>query len=345
MRLLVVSDVHLEFGPFAFPKPMPEFDVAVFAGDMHRPIVAALDWMVDQRRAGPLLGRQIVYVAGNHEFCKSEMKSNLTAGAEQADQAGIHLLHRRTVVIERVRFIGCTLWTDYRLLGTPKPSMVFAGQELNDHRLIRYRRRAVTIAASCLGMQQPSTGSTLHSFAASSGSCMMGRPLWSPTTPLIRNRSSQGTRAARCRRPLFRISAPQSRNTSPSSGSTAMITDPTTTKSGARGFSPTRLATPTYWLAKIGALIRAASSRCDCSNAPSAEPCGRCRFMSGAWGERQAFELPPPTTCVRGRMRIGRRKCTSVPFHEASDDRKDCAESHALPPAIMTAAGKAWKAD
>lgn len=48
-------------------------------------------------------------------------------------------MHRRTVVIERVRFIGCTLWTDYRLLGTPKPSMVFAGQELNDHRLIRYR--------------------------------------------------------------------------------------------------------------------------------------------------------------------------------------------------------------
>ncbi|MDP3256719.1 metallophosphoesterase [Bosea sp. (in: a-proteobacteria)] len=139
MRLLVVSDVHLEFGPFVFPKPMPEFDVAVFAGDMHRPIVAALDWMADQREDGPLLGRQIVYVAGNHEFYKSEMKGNLAAGAEQAAAVGIHLLQRRTVIIGDVRFIGCTLWTDYRLLGTPKPSMVFAGQELNDHRLIRYR--------------------------------------------------------------------------------------------------------------------------------------------------------------------------------------------------------------
>lgn len=106
MRLLVISDVHLEFGPFRFSDPMPEFDVAVFAGDMHKPIAAAIRWMSEQREAGPLGGREIVYVAGNHEFYKSEMKSNLVAGAEQAEAAGIHLLHRRTVIIGDVRFIG-----------------------------------------------------------------------------------------------------------------------------------------------------------------------------------------------------------------------------------------------
>jgi Icc-related predicted phosphoesterase len=139
MRLLVISDIHLEFGQFRFSRQMPEFDVAVFAGDMHAPIIAAINWMSDQREAGPLCGRDIVYVAGNHEFYNSEMKGNLAAGAERAEAAGVHLLHRRTVFIGDVRFIGCTLWTDYRLLGTPKPSMVIAGQELNDHRLIRYR--------------------------------------------------------------------------------------------------------------------------------------------------------------------------------------------------------------
>ena len=139
MRLLVISDVHLEFGPFAFPEPMPEFDVAVFAGDMHRPIAAALEWMLGQREAGPLRSREIVYVAGNHEFYKSELKSNLAAATTPAEDAGVHLLHRRSVVIEHVRFVGCTLWTDYRLLQHPKASMVYAGQELNDHRLIRYR--------------------------------------------------------------------------------------------------------------------------------------------------------------------------------------------------------------
>lgn len=139
MRLLVISDVHLEFGPFAFAEPLPEFDVAIFAGDVHQPIVAALKWMAEQREAGPLRDREIIYVPGNHEFYHDEMKASLAAGCELANDLGIHLLHRRTVLIGPVRFIGCTLWTDYRLLGTPKPSMVHAGQELNDHRLIRYQ--------------------------------------------------------------------------------------------------------------------------------------------------------------------------------------------------------------
>ena len=67
------------------------------------------------------------------------MKSELERAQAVADEAGIHLLNRRALVIKRVRFIGAILWTDYRLLGTPKPSMITAGDELNDHRLIKYR--------------------------------------------------------------------------------------------------------------------------------------------------------------------------------------------------------------
>lgn len=142
MRLLVISDLHLEFGPFEFPTPMPEFNVAVFAGDIGQPIVGAIEWMARQRESGPLMGCPVVYVAGNHEFYRSEMKSNLAEARRVADNADIHFLHRRVVSINGVRFIGCTLWTDYRLLGTPKPSMITAGQELNDHRLIRYREES-----------------------------------------------------------------------------------------------------------------------------------------------------------------------------------------------------------
>lgn len=143
MRLLVMSDLHLEFGPFQFSAPLPEFDVAVFAGDIAKPVTGAIEWMQSQRQdGGPLKGRPIVYVPGNHEFYGSEMKSALAAGSKAAELADIHLLARRSTVFDGVRFIGCTLWTDYRLLGTPKPSMIFAGQELNDHRLIRYREES-----------------------------------------------------------------------------------------------------------------------------------------------------------------------------------------------------------
>jgi Icc-related predicted phosphoesterase len=138
MRLLVISDIHLECGPFTLPEPMPDFDVAVFAGDIGKPISEAIRWMAEQR-AGPLAGRPAIYVPGNHEFYNAEMKSSLAKGRVAAEASGIDLLSRDTVVIGGVRFIGCVLWTDYRLYGTPKPSMVYAGETLNDHRLIRYQ--------------------------------------------------------------------------------------------------------------------------------------------------------------------------------------------------------------
>lgn len=139
MRLLVISDIHLECGPFKFPALIPDFDVAVFAGDIGHPISAAVSWMVEQEQVGPLRGRPVVYVPGNHEFYGTVMQHNLAKGRAAAELTNIELLSRRTVVIGEVRFIGCILWTDYRLYGTPKPSMVYAGQTLNDHRLIRYK--------------------------------------------------------------------------------------------------------------------------------------------------------------------------------------------------------------
>lgn len=139
MRLLVISDLHLEHGPFEFPAVLPPFDVAVFAGDIHQPISAAVEWLARERDAGALDGRPVVYVPGNHEYYSGLFQNRLAEGERAAGAAGIHLLHRRTVLIDGVRFLGCTLWTDYKLYGTPKPSMIIAGQELNDHRLIRYR--------------------------------------------------------------------------------------------------------------------------------------------------------------------------------------------------------------
>lgn len=138
MRLLVISDLHLEFGPFKFSSALPDFDVAVFAGDIGKPVTAAIEWIQSERQK-TLKDRPVIYIPGNHEFYGSEMKSALANGRAAAELAGIELLARQSVVIDGVRFIGCILWTDYRLHGRPKMSMIVAGQELNDHRLIRYR--------------------------------------------------------------------------------------------------------------------------------------------------------------------------------------------------------------
>ncbi len=107
MRLLVISDIHLEFGLFEFPADMPEFDTAVFAGNIHQPVTAAVEWLAHERDAGALKGRPIVYVLGNHEFYEHEMKAEPAKGEAAADEAGIHLLNRRAVVAPlRLRLPG-----------------------------------------------------------------------------------------------------------------------------------------------------------------------------------------------------------------------------------------------
>lgn len=46
MRLLVVSDLHLETAPaWSVPEDLPSFDIAVLAGDIHCPIDRAIDYL------------------------------------------------------------------------------------------------------------------------------------------------------------------------------------------------------------------------------------------------------------------------------------------------------------
>lgn len=145
MRLLVLSDIHTEFGSFTLPNDLPEFDVAVFPGDIGRPITDAIAW-IDTQRAGSLKGRPAIFVPGNHEFYRDELGAALSAGKKQAEEAGVHMLAPGALVVGDTRFIGATLWTDYKLLGDAKIAQQAAVLTMNDHRLIsvvegRRRRR------------------------------------------------------------------------------------------------------------------------------------------------------------------------------------------------------------
>ena len=140
MRLYVTSDWHLEEQPlWTFPAEMPDFDVAVIAGDLERGIVAA----IRQIRSAPALkDKPVVFVPGNHDFDEAVFQDVIAEGlAFAAEYPNIHVLHRRSITIAGVRFVGATLWTDYALYGPArtKPSMVWAGQMMPDHTSIKYR--------------------------------------------------------------------------------------------------------------------------------------------------------------------------------------------------------------
>src|SRR6185369_1404446 len=51
-------------------------------------------------------GKQVIYVAGNHEFYGGHWDSTLTTMRAEAKQSGIHFLENDSIEIDGVRFLG-----------------------------------------------------------------------------------------------------------------------------------------------------------------------------------------------------------------------------------------------
>lgn len=112
MKLLVLSDLHLESGPAPTVPSGLEYDTVVLAGDIDSPGTSAVRWAERESTFG---GRPVIYVPGNHEFYGREMGSELEEMREAADSTSVHVLNRDFFTINRVRFLGTTLWTDFAL--------------------------------------------------------------------------------------------------------------------------------------------------------------------------------------------------------------------------------------
>ena len=133
MKLLVLSDLHLEFAAFApDPAAVAAADVVVLAGDIHQGS-QGIEW---GRRAFP--DKPIVYVAGNHEFYGQHWTQLLDALRLQAEVHGVHFLENDSVTIQGTRFLGCSLWTDFEFFGLSRRSQMMRAAErgLNDFRRI-----------------------------------------------------------------------------------------------------------------------------------------------------------------------------------------------------------------
>ena len=133
------SDLHLEtFKRYpslaTIPQPQSPYDLIVLAGDIHAG-TQGLDALAK-------LGVGHVYVAGNHEYYKHDVELLNQALEERAAQLNLHFLQCRSVVIQGVRFLGATLWTDYEIQsGLRFASELIAKAFLPDFRLIRYKGR------------------------------------------------------------------------------------------------------------------------------------------------------------------------------------------------------------
>lgn len=135
------GDGHPLHGPDLNPVKAAGAHALVLAGDNHNAMWLALYL----REVAEYLGIPIIAVLGNHEYYRSDIdkvKADL-AGAEIHPL--VHILDGRTVTLEldseTVRFIGATLWTDYKVnedrTGMSQAAAMTKAQfSLNDHSVI-----------------------------------------------------------------------------------------------------------------------------------------------------------------------------------------------------------------
>lgn len=136
MKIHVLNDLHIEFEDFA--PPATSADVVVLAGDIGVGL-QGLHWAQER-----FAGRPVIYVPGNHEYYRysTDLIDELRAGASQ----DLHVLNDEQVIIDGVRFLGSTLWTDFALFGPASkvPAMLEAQHCMTDFAIIGHEGRGFT---------------------------------------------------------------------------------------------------------------------------------------------------------------------------------------------------------
>lgn len=130
MKIALLSDIHLSVD--FMPLPEAQADVLIIAGDVARP-QQAIDWAKAARI--PTL-----YVAGNHEFYRSDLVTTYERLRQLAEGTNIHILERSEWHHQGVRFLGSTLWSDYRLFASEEArarGLADAGKFLYDFSAIK----------------------------------------------------------------------------------------------------------------------------------------------------------------------------------------------------------------
>tara|TARA_R110002096_G_scaffold148274_7_gene308870 strand:- start:1173 stop:1928 length:756 start_codon:yes stop_codon:yes gene_type:complete len=107
MKLHVLSDIHTEFAEFSPPETGA--DAVVLAGDIGVGL-SGIQWAARTFPNNP-----VIYVPGNHEYYDQDLA--LLDELVNQSAPNIHVLNDAAITINGVRFLGSTLWTDFKFRG------------------------------------------------------------------------------------------------------------------------------------------------------------------------------------------------------------------------------------
>lgn len=146
MKIQLLSDLHLESNPTFKARPLPGADLLVLAGDIGSyqkgSLLSTLEISdfglarfspLPAARGGAAWPTPVFFLPGNHEYDGLDFDAARSRLRETCARLGLIWLERETVLLQGVRFVGSTLWTDFDALSTERARTqdVTLGEQLN----------------------------------------------------------------------------------------------------------------------------------------------------------------------------------------------------------------------
>jgi predicted phosphodiesterase len=126
VNIQLLSDLHLESHPHFAAQPLAGADVLVLAGDIgsyqHDSALTRLavpDFGLARFSPRPVheggagWPTPVIFVPGNHEYDGLEFDQAHQRLRQACERWGLIWLEQESVVLQGVRFVGCTLWSDF----------------------------------------------------------------------------------------------------------------------------------------------------------------------------------------------------------------------------------------
>ena len=126
MNIQLLSDLHLESHPHFAAQPLAGADVLVLAGDIGSyqqdsalTRLGVPDFGLARFSPRPVheggagWPTPVIFVPGNHEYDGLEFDEAHQRLRQACERWGLIWLEQESVVLQGVRFVGCTLWSDF----------------------------------------------------------------------------------------------------------------------------------------------------------------------------------------------------------------------------------------
>lgn len=156
VNIQLLSDLHLESNPHFKPVPLPGADLLVLAGDIGSYQSGSLLGSLNiadfgLARFSPLPADQggadwptpVLFLPGNHEYDGLDFEEAEVRLRAACARLGLIWLERESVVLQGIRFVGCTLWSDFDALTT---SQAQAGADITLTEQLKLREKAFRAA-------------------------------------------------------------------------------------------------------------------------------------------------------------------------------------------------------